>query len=81
MKLDAEEKEIMDAIERNEYVPVGGKELRAVADSIAARKKNMSLTIRVNSQDITRIKKFSQGRGIPYQTYLSEIIHRVAATV
>ena len=64
-----------------EYVPVGGKELRAVAESIAARKKNMSLTIRVNSQDINRIKKFSLSKGIPYQTYLAEIIHRVAATV
>ena len=80
-KLDAEEKQVMAAIERNEYVPVGGKELHAVADTIAARKKNMTLTIRVNSQDINRIKKFSLAKGIPYQTYLSEIIHRVAATV
>ncbi len=81
MKLDAEEKQIMDAIVRDEYVPVGGKELHAVADAIAARKKNMTLTMRVNSQDINRIKKFSQAKGIPYQTYLSEVIHRVAATV
>jgi predicted DNA binding CopG/RHH family protein len=81
IKLDAEEKKIMKAIENNEYVPVGGKELRDVADAIAARKKNMTLTIRVNSQDINRIKRFSKSKGIPYQTYLSEVIHRVAATV
>ena len=81
IKLDVEEKKIMAAIERNEYVPVAGKELHAVADAIAARKKNMTLTIRVNSQDINRIKKFSLAKGIPYQTYLSEVIHRVAATV
>ncbi len=81
MKLDVEEKRIMDAIERDEYVPVGGKELLAVADAIASRKKNMTLTMRVNSQDIGRIKKFSRAKGIPYQTYLSEVIHRVAATV
>lgn len=81
IKLDDEEKQIMGAIERDEYVPFGGKKLRAVADSIAARKKNMTLTMRVNSQDISRIKKFSQAKGIPYQTYLSEVIHRVAATV
>ncbi|MBF0594487.1 MAG: hypothetical protein HQL22_05930 [Candidatus Omnitrophica bacterium] len=71
----------MDAIERDEYVPVGCKELRAVADAIAARRKDMTLTIRVNRQDINRIKKFSVTKGIPYQTYLSEVIHRVAATV
>ena len=81
IKLDAQEQEIMDAIERDEYVPVGGKELRAVADAIAARKKNKTLTIRVNRDDIDRIKRFSQTKGIPYQTYLAEIIHRIAATV
>ena len=81
IKLDAEEKKIMESIENNEYVPVGGKDLRDVADAIAARKKNMTLTIRVNSQDINRIKKFSKDRGIPYQTYLSEVIHRVASTI
>ena len=81
VKLNLEEKKIMEAIERDEYVPVGGKELREMADAIAARKKNMTLTIRVNSQDINRIKKFSKTKGIPYQTYLSEVIHRVAATV
>ncbi len=81
IKLDAEEQEIMNAIERDEYVPVGGKELHAVADAIAARKKDMTLTIRVNRQDINRIKKFSLTKGIPYQTYLSEVIHRIAAAV
>ena len=80
-KLDAEEKKIIEAIERNEYVSVGGKELHEMADAIAARKKNMTLTIRVNSQDINRIKKFSKAKGIPYQTYLSEVIHRIATTV
>jgi predicted DNA binding CopG/RHH family protein len=81
IKLDKEEKKIMAAIENNGYVPVSGKELHDVADAIAARKKNMTLTIRVNSQDINRIKKFSKAKGIPYQTYLSEVIHRLAATV
>lgn len=81
VKLDAEEQKIMDSVERDEYIPVGGQELLAVANAVAARKKDMTLTIRVNSQDINRIKKFSQSKGIPYQTYLSEVIHRVAATV
>lgn len=81
IKLDAEEKELLEAIARGEFVPVGGKELRAVADAVAARKKDMTLTIRVNSKDINRIKKLAQAKGIPYQSYLSEVIHRVAAAV
>ena len=81
INLDAEEKEILAAIERDDYVPVGGKDLQAVAEAIAARLKDATLTIRVNSQDITRIKKFTKSKGIAYQTYLAEVIHRVASTV
>ena len=76
--LDAEEKEIMEAIENDEFVPVTGVELKRVADAIAARKKDMTLTIRVNRNDINRIKKMAQKRKIPYQSYISEVIHRVA---
>ena len=78
--LDQEEKEIMEAIERDEYVPITGAELKKMADSLAARKKDMTLTIRVNSNDINRIKKMAQKRKIPYQSYLSEVIHRIAQT-
>lgn len=81
IKLDAAEKEILKAIERDEFIPVSGKELRAVADAVAARKKDMTLTIRVNSKDINRIKKLAHAKGIPYQSYLSEVIHRVAVAV
>ncbi len=78
IKLNAEEKKVMAAIERDEFVPVSGRELLEVADAIAARKKDKTLTIRVNSEDIRRIKKLAGSKGIPYQSYLSEIIHRVA---
>ena len=81
IKLDVEEKRIMASIERDEFVPVTGKELHEVADAIAARKKDRTLTIRVNSKDIHRIKRLAESKGIPYQSYLSEIIHRVAVAV
>ena len=79
--LSPEEKEIMAAIERNEFVPVTGRELKEAADAIASRKKDMTLTIRVNSRDINRIKKMAEKRHIPYQTYIAEVIHKVAAAV
>ena len=78
--LDQGEKEIMEAIENDEFVPVTGTELKRVADAIAARKKNMTLTIRVNRNDINRIKKMARKRRIPYQSYISEVIHRIAQT-
>lgn len=81
IRLDAEEREIMKAIERDEFVPVTGIKLREVADAIAARKKDKTLTIRVNSNDIRRIRKLAGSKGIPYQSYLSEVIHRVAMAI
>ena len=79
--LTREEREIMQGIERGEFVPVTGKELKDAADAVAARKKDTTLTIRVNSQDIHRIKKMAVKKGIPYQSYISEVIHRVAEAI
>lgn len=76
--LSEEEKEIMESIEKDEFVAVSGIELKEVVEAIAARKKDMTLTIRVNHNDIDRIRKMAQKRGIPYQSYISEVIHRVA---
>jgi predicted DNA binding CopG/RHH family protein len=78
IKLNAEEMKIEEAIERDEFLPVTGKQLNDVADAIAARKKDASLTIRVNSRDINRIKKMAKKKGIAYQSYISEVIHKVA---
>lgn len=78
VKLTPEETKIMRAIEADEYIPVSGKELKDVAEAIAARKKDATLTIRVNSHDIDRIREMASQKGIPYQSYLSEVIHRVA---
>ncbi len=60
---------------------LAGKELEDVANAIAARKKDISLTIRVNSGDINRIKKMADKKGIAYQTYISEVIHKVAESL
>jgi len=80
-KLTPEEKEIMEAIERDEFVSVTGKELKEAANAVAARKKDATLTVRVNSRDINRIKRMAKKKGIRYQTYISEVIHRVAQSL
>ena len=81
IKLNEEERAISEAIDRDEYAPVTGKQLEDVANAIAARKKDATLTIRVNSHDINRIKKMAHKKGIAYQTYIAEVIHKVAESV
>ena len=78
IRLTKEEKEIEDSLLRGEYVKVTGAELQEISSSLAARKKDMMMTIRVNSTDIKKIKIKAKKLGVKYQTFISEILHKVA---
>ena len=78
IRLTKEEKEIEDSLMRGEYVKVTGAELQEISSSLAARKKDMVMTIRVNSTDIKKIKIKAKKLGVKYQTFISDILHKVA---
>jgi len=77
-KLTKSEKAIERALLRGEYVPAPPDEVRLVADAIAARRKDAVLNIRINSQDLNHLKQKAKTLGVPYQTFISEILHRYA---
>jgi predicted DNA binding CopG/RHH family protein len=76
IKLTREEQMIEDSIEH--FVPAEKQEYEQIINAIAARKKDAVLNIRVNSHDLTSIKRKAQRLGIRYQTFISEVIHRIA---
>ncbi|MBI5375814.1 MAG: hypothetical protein HZA77_10285 [Candidatus Schekmanbacteria bacterium] len=78
IRLTKEEREIESALLRGEYKKIKGKELEKIERSLKSRKKDITMTIRVNSEDIEKIKVKAKKIGIKYQTYISEIIHQVA---
>jgi len=78
IKLTKEEKKIEDALVRGEYKKPTGKELKEISTTLAARRKDIMMTIRVNSQDIEHIKVKAKKLGIRYQTFISEILHKIA---
>jgi predicted DNA binding CopG/RHH family protein len=78
LKLTKEEKEIENALLGGEYKPIKGKELANIENTLKSRKKDITMTIRVNSEDIEKIKSKAKELGIKYQSYISEIIHQVA---
>ena len=78
IKLTKREKAIENALLKGEYINVPKKELDMIAGSLASRKKDAVLNIRVNSRDLASIKAKARRFGIKYQTYLSEVIHRIA---
>ena len=77
-KLTKEEKEIENGLLRGEYIPIRGKELENIEKALKLRKKDITMTIRVNSEDIAKIKNKAKKLGVKYQSYISEVIHRVA---
>ena len=77
-KLTSTEEKIERALIEGEYRDVGKAEFEAVAQSLAMRKKDAILNIRVNREDIENIKRKAKRYGIKYQTLVSEWIHRIA---
>jgi len=78
IKLTRQEKAIEEAIGRGEYIKVSDEEFSRIAGAIAARKKDAILHIRVNSGDLNNIKNKAQKLGVKYQTFISEVLHRLA---
>lgn len=78
IKLTLEENKIEKDLIEGVYKPVSDSDFRAISESIARRKKDAVLNIRVNSRDLEFIKQKARKLGIKYQTFISEIIHKVA---
>jgi len=76
--LTDQERQIEKDLMEGSYKSVSDSELRIIADAINMRKKDAVLNIRVNKQDLENIKKKAKKLGVRYQTFLSEIIHRMA---
>ena len=77
-KLTRGEREIEQALLKGEYVRVGKAEFGDIAEAIAHRRKDAVLNIRVNSGDLKTIKQKARRHGIKYQTFIAELLHRVA---
>ncbi len=79
LQLDPWEQEISDAIENGEFVDAPNVEkekeyIKILAESTLKRRK--SINIRISEQDLFRIKSKALAEGLPYQTYISSILHK-----
>lgn len=80
--LDADEKELLDSVERGEWKSAGaGKRERARYSRYARATfpKDRRLNIRLSSKDLEAIQKRSLEEGLPYQTLISSLLHKYAA--
>lgn len=77
--IDKEEKELMESIERDEWKPVKNTKQekdKAVAAARKTLKKDKRINLRISEKDYHQIKIKAIEEGIPYQTFISSIIHK-----
>ena len=72
--LTEEEKKIEDELDN--YKPVTGKKREKIEKIIANAKKNKAISLRMTNFDLERIKKKAEEEGIPYQTLITNILHK-----
>ena len=85
-----EELELFDALEKDvangSYKPLDKKELdhkkaffkEVAINTIEKKTKKKSLNIRLYEDDIEKIKAIALEQGLPYQTLISSVIHKLA---
>ena len=78
IRLTKEEKKIEDALLCGEYAKVSSKKLEEISRSLADRKKDSTMAIRVNSEDIKKIRRKAAKIGVKYQTFISDVLHQIA---
>ncbi len=79
IKLDKEEKEILESFERGEWKQVKNLKAEIKKHQAYARKtlkKDKRVNIRISARDLEEIQALAAENGIPYQTLMSSILHR-----
>src|SRR5262245_48804269 len=82
MKMDTEEKELLESVERGEWKSAkGGKRERARYSRYAKAtfRKDRRLNIRLSTKDLEAIQKRALAEGLPYQTLISSVLHKYAS--
>lgn len=82
MNLDAEEKEILDSLERGEWRssgPTKRERTRYAAYGEATFRKDRRVNIRISGKDLEAIQKRAITEGLPYQTLISSLLHKYAS--
>jgi predicted DNA binding CopG/RHH family protein len=82
MKIDADEKELLESVERGEWKSAGGGKRERARFSRYAKatfKKDRRLNIRLSSKDLEAIQKRALAEGLPYQTLIASLLHKYAA--
>jgi len=82
MKLDKEEQELLESVERGEWQSIPAVEEEAGRHQEYARatfRQDKRINIRISSRDLVQLQQRAVQEGLPYQTLISSVLHKYAA--
>ncbi len=82
MKLDREEKDLLDSFERGEWTSTRNRKAEISRLGAAARatlRKNRRINIRLSERDVIGLQAKAAEEGMPYQTLISSVLHKYLA--
>jgi predicted DNA binding CopG/RHH family protein len=82
MKMGADEKEILESVQRGEWRSVKGarrEPSRYARYAEATFRRDRRLNIRISSRDLETIQKRALEEGLPHQTLISSLLHKYSS--
>jgi predicted DNA binding CopG/RHH family protein len=79
MRLDKEEKELADSIEKGNWKRIsnfGKEKLRYQEIAKATIRKDKRVNIRISQKDLESLQVRALQEGLPYQTLVSSVLHK-----
>ncbi len=79
MKINKDEKEILDSVERGEWRTIADVEKESDRYQKYARstfRKDKRINIRISEKDLIKLQRRAVKEGLPYQTFISSILHK-----
>lgn len=79
MKLDKDEKALLESFERGEWerTPHFAEEAQRVkAAAKAAMRKDKRVNIRMSERDLLWLQRRAVEEGLPYQTFIASVLHK-----
>jgi len=79
MKIRQDEKELLDSVERGEWITIPdvreeAKRYKEYAQ--ATFRKDKRVNIRISEKDLVKLQRRALQEGLPYQTFISSILHK-----
>ena len=79
MKIDADEKDLLESVERGEWKSASGGKRERTRYAKATFRKDRRLNIRLSSKDLEAIQKRALAEGLPYETLIASLLHKYAS--